>query len=100
MSQEIRAKVYNFIGKSSDFQLNNYFSYELGVGYQVTDRFLPSVAVKGTTSPAEGSDPFFQLRLKALYHISGRLGVDGYVAKGFTNGTPDYALGAEISYQF
>ncbi len=92
--------VCNFIGKSSNFQLNNFFSYELGVGYQVTDRFLPMIAVKGATAPAQGSSPFFQLREKALYNITGRLGVDGYVAEGFTDGTPDFALGAEISYQF
>lgn len=92
--------VYNFIGRSSDFLLKDYFSYELGVGYQVTDRFLPAVAIKGTTNPAEGAPPFFQLRLKALYNITGRLAIDGYVAKGFTDGTPDYALGAELFYQF
>ncbi len=92
--------VCNFIGKSSNFQLNNFFSYELGVGYQVTDRFLPMLAIKGATAPAKGSSPFFQLREKALYNITGRLGVDGYVAEGFTDGTPDFALGAEISYQF
>ncbi len=92
--------LYNYIGKSSDFQLKDYFSYELGVGYQVTDRLLPALAVKGTTSPGVGSPPFFQLREKVLYNITGRLGVDGYIGEGFTDGTPDFALGAELSYQF
>lgn len=92
--------VYNYIGKSSDFQLKDYFSYEVGVGYQITDRLLPALAVKGTTNPGVGAPPFFQLREKVLYRITGRLGIDGYIGEGFTNGTPDVALGAELGYQF
>lgn len=92
--------VYNYIGKSSDFQLKDYFSYDLGVGYQVTDRFLPALALKGTTNPGDGSPPYCQLRETALYKISDRWGVNGYLGEGLTDGTPSFALGAEVNYQF
>ncbi len=92
--------VYNFIGKSQNFKLNDFFSYEAGVSYQVTDRFLPAIALKGATSPGEGSAPPFEMRIKALYNITGKLAVDGYLSKGFTIGTADYGAGAEISYNF
>jgi hypothetical protein len=92
--------VYNFIGKSQNFNLRNFFSYEAGVGYQVTDRFLPAIALKGATNPGEDSVPPFEMRIKALYNITGRLGVDGYLSKGFTDGTADFGTGAEISYEF
>jgi hypothetical protein len=92
--------VYNFIGKSADFNLNNYFSYEADLGYQLTDRFMPALAVKGATSPSSDSPAYFEMRIKALYNITGRLGTDGYLGKGFTDGSPDYSAGAEISYLF
>ncbi len=40
------------------------------------------------------------MRIKALFNITGRLSVDRYLAKGFTDGTADYGAGAEISYNF
>ncbi len=92
--------VYNFIGKSEDFRLKDFFSYEAGVGYQVTDRFLPAVAVKGATSPGDGSTPPFEVRIKALYNLTGKLAADGSLSKGFTDGTADYGAGAELSYNF
>jgi hypothetical protein len=92
--------VYNFIGKSPDFQLKDYFSYELGVGYQVTDRFLPIIAVRGATTPAEDSTSPFELRIKALYSITGRTAIVCYLSKGFTDGTADYGAGAQISLDF
>jgi hypothetical protein len=92
--------VYNFIGKSADFNLNNYFSYEADLGYQLTDRFMPALALKGATSPSSDSSAYFEMRIKALYKITGRLGADGYLGKGFTDGTPDYTAGAELSYMF
>ncbi len=92
--------VYNLIGKSQDFSLKDFFSYEVGVGYQVTDRFLPSIALKGATNPEDGSEPPFEMRIKALYNVTGKLGVDGYLSKGFNDGTADYGAGAEISYNF
>jgi Fe-S-cluster containining protein len=92
--------VYNFIGKSQDFKLNNFFSYEAGVGYKLSERFMPAIGLKGATSPGEGSPAPFEMRIKALYNITGTLGVDGYLAKGFSDGSPDYGLGAEISFQF
>lgn len=92
--------VYNMIGTSQDFTLKDFFSYEAGVGYQVTDRFLPAVAVKGATSPGDGSAPPFEMRIKALYNITGKLAADGYLSKGFTVGTADYGAGAELSYNF
>ncbi len=92
--------VYNFIGKSADFNLNNYFSYEADLGYQLTDRFMPAVAIRGASSASSDSSAYFEMRVKALYNITGRLGADGYLGKGFTDGSPDYTAGAEISYLF
>jgi hypothetical protein len=92
--------VYNFIGKSADFNLNDYFSYEADLGYQLTDRFMPAVAIRGATSPSSDSPAYFEMRIKALYNITGRLGADGYLGKGFTDGSPDFTAGAEISYLF
>jgi len=92
--------VYNFIGKSADFNLNNYFSYEADLGYRLTERFLPVVAVKGATRASSDSSSYCEMRVGALYRISGHWGIDGYLGKGLTDTSPDYTAGAEITYQF
>lgn len=92
--------VYNFIGKSADFNLNNYFSYEADLGYRVTDRFLPAVALKGATRASSDSSSYCEMRVGALYRITGNWGIDGYLGKGLTDTSPDYTAGAELTYQF
>lgn len=87
-------------GKSADLPLKNYVSYNAGAGYQVTDAFRPMVILKGSTSRADGASSLLEARLKLMYQLTARIGMEGYLAKGLTDSSADYGIGTAIFYEF
>jgi hypothetical protein len=91
---------YTVQGKSAQFALKNYMTYNAGVGYQVAESFRPTLIIKGTTSPADGASDLLEVRLKLKYQATNHTGIDGYVAKGITTSSPDYGAGLSVYYDF
>ncbi|MHB8122178.1 MAG: transporter [Desulfuromonadaceae bacterium] len=91
---------YTVQGKSDQFSLKNYMTYNAGVGYQVADNFRPILLIKGTTPPADGASSLLEVRLKLKYQATKHTGIDGYIAKGITTNSPDYGTGLSIFYDF
>ena len=91
---------YTVQGKSSQFALKNYMTYNAGVGYQVADSFRPTLLIKGATPPADGVSNLLEVRLKMKYQATNHTGIDGYVAKGITTNSPDYGTGLSVYYDF
>lgn len=91
---------YTVQGKSAQFALKNYMTYNAGVGYQVADSFRPILLIKGTTPPAEGASSLLEARLKLKYQATKHTGIDGYIAKGITTNSPDYGTGLAVFYDF
>jgi hypothetical protein len=91
---------YTVQGKSSQFALKNYMTYNAGVGYQVAETFRPTLLIKGTTPPADGASSLLEVRLKLKYQATNHTGIDGYVAKGITTSSPDYGTGLSVYYDF
>ncbi len=92
--------LYNFQSSSNLYDLKDFFSYEAGVGYQVTDRLLSNLALLGATKPAEGSSDLLETRVKMTYRLSGKGSIEGYLAAGLTTGSPDFGVGVAAFYDF
>ncbi len=91
---------YVIQGKSDVVDVKNYVEYSVGEGYQVTDKLLPMVLLKGQTPPAEGSTALLEVRLKLKYQLTEKAALSGYVAKGVTNASPDYGAGVAVAFDF
>jgi hypothetical protein len=92
--------IYNFQGSSDLYALKDFFSYEAGLGYQVTDRFLSNLALLGATKPVEGASGLLEARVKLAYRLSAKSRIEGYLAAGLTNGSPDFGTGVAAFYTF
>jgi hypothetical protein len=91
---------YTVQGKSDQLPLRNYMTYNAGVGYQVAERLLPTLLIKGTSPPADGTSSLLEVRLKLKYQATKHTGIDGYVAKGITTNSPDYGTGLSVYFDF
>ncbi len=91
---------YTVQGKSPDLSLKNYMNYNAGAGYQVTERFRPMLLVKGSTSTADGVSDLLEVRLKLKYQATNNTGIEGYIARGITTGSPDFGSGLAVYYDF
>jgi hypothetical protein len=91
---------YNFQGRSDEYQLKDFLSYEGGIGYQVTDRLLTTLLMQGATELTDLSSGLLETRLKLAYRLTGRAGVQGFLAAGLTSGSPDFGAGVSMSYDF
>ena len=92
--------IYNFQGSSDLYALKDFFSYEAGLGYQITDRFLSNLALLGATKPVEGASDLLEARVKLAYRLSAKSRIEGYLAAGLTNGSPDFGTGVAAFYAF
>lgn len=91
---------YTVQGKSAQFALKNYMTYNAGAGYQLADSFRPILLIKGTTPPTDGASSLLEVRLKLKYQATKHTGIDGYFAKGITTSSPDYGTGLSLYYDF
>lgn len=91
---------YNFQGRSDEYDLKDFFSYEGGIGYQVTDRLLTTLLMQGATELTDLSSGLLETRLKIEYRLTGRAGIQSFLAAGLTPGSPDFGAGLSISYDF
>jgi hypothetical protein len=92
--------IYNFQGSSDLYALKDFLAYEVGLGYQVSDRFLANLALLGATRPVEGASDLLEARVKMAYRLSAKSRIEGYLAAGLTNGSPDFGTGVAVFYAF
>jgi hypothetical protein len=91
---------YTVQGKTQLLALRNYLTYNVGTGYQVTERIRPIIFLKGSSSPADGSSSLLEVRVKLKYQATNHTGIDGYLSKGLTTNSPDYGTGLSVYYDF
>jgi hypothetical protein len=80
--------------------LKDYFSYEAGLAFQMTDRFRPAILVKGATAPSEYTSALAELRFKTIYRLTGRASLEGFLAAGLAESSPDFGAGISVFYDF
>lgn len=91
---------YVFQGKAEGYYLRNYFAWNAGAAYQLTDKLAPLFYLKGTSPPADGVDSLLEARIKVKYQLTDHSGMEGYLAKGITQSSPNYGGGMAFIYDF
>ena len=56
--------------------------------------------MKGASDLTDLSSGLLETRLKLGYRLTGRAGVEGFLAAGLTSGSPDFGAGLSMSYDF
>jgi len=91
---------YIFQGDSELYATKDYLSYNGGVGYQFTRIFDSALMLYGATAPAEGSPELLEGRIKFSWRFAEKMTLEGYGAKGISDGSPDLGAGVSIYYDF
>lgn len=91
---------YTLQGRSSVLPLKDYFSFNAGAGYAVTDTLLPMLVVKTSSAPIEGASQLVETRLKLKYLATTKTSLEGYLSKGWTRSSADYGSGIAVGYDF
>lgn len=92
--------LYNYQGKAEGFGLNNYVSYTLGAGYQLTANLKPMLMLKGASAPSTYSDALLEVRERVLWSFTGTTSLDVYLSQGISDSSPDYGGGIAVIYSF
>lgn len=91
---------YVFCGSSELYSVKDYMNYIISAGYGFSDNFFCGISGNGATALTdEGTDPF-EARLKINLKFNNGTGIESYVAKGLTDGSPDYAASITIFQDF
>lgn len=91
---------YVFQGESDLYATNDYLSYTAGIGYQLNNGLYLALACKGASAPGEGSPAPFEGRIKFNWRILDKTSLEGYLSKGFTDGSPDYGASLAVFRYF
>jgi len=80
--------------------LKNYWSYEGGVGYWLTDRLRPGMSIWGATEPADGTGSLLEGKITLDYRTTVDSSAGIYFLKGLATGSPDYGAGCFFFWNF
>lgn len=92
--------VYNYQGRVAGYGLQNYLSFNAGIGYLFGERIQPMLVVKGSTAPSSYVDDLLEVRARTLWSLNRSTVLDLFLARGLTDSGPDYGGGLNLSYSF
>lgn len=84
----------------SDLGLKDYWSYEIGLGYALTERLRPGVSLWGATEPAEGSGDLLEGKVQLSYRTGADTALGAYFMKGLATASPDSGAGLFFFWNF
>ncbi len=91
---------YIFQGESDIYATRDYLSYSAGIGRQFTDSLYLSLSGKGATAPADDAPGLFEGRISFNWDFLAKTGLEGYLSRGLTNGTPEYGVSMSLFRHF
>ncbi len=91
---------YSFIGDPPGTNLNNQFSYDFGLGYNLDDDTMMTLFYKESTALVSSQDNPRELIMGVNHRVDRTMIVYGNAAFGLTEGSPDWALTCGLSYLF
>jgi len=91
---------YTWQEDRSDLGLKNYWSYEVGLGYALTERLRPGVSLWGATEPAEGSGELIEGKVQLNFRTGDDSAIGAYFMKGLATASPDYGAGLFFFWDF
>lgn len=91
---------YKILGNPAGLNMNKMLYGSFGGSYQLDDKMNGGVDFSLSQSPSTTSAGQRELTAYVSRRINKNFKAKGYVLKGFSNGSPDSGLGAQIYYGF
>jgi hypothetical protein len=91
---------FSVLGSSATINMNKVIYGSFGGSYQLNDKMHGGVDLNLTQSPSFTGDGHRELTAYVSRKIGKNFKAKGYVLKGFSNGSPDSSLGAQVQYGF
>ncbi|MDO8291364.1 MAG: hypothetical protein Q7T29_00650 [Gallionella sp.] len=91
---------YKVLGSPAGISMNKALYGSFGGSYQLDDKIYGGVDLSLSQSPSTTGEGHRELTAYVSRKINKNFKAKGYVLKGFSNGSPDSSLGAQIYYGF
>lgn len=91
---------YAVLGSSQYIQLNNVFNANLGASYRLDAANSLGLIYFAQQRPSSTGHPQSDVTAFLTHKIDRTWKAQGYVLKGFADGSPDWAVGANAAYAF
>lgn len=89
-----------FQGDNDTLQLEDFYTYEAGIGYLVKSDQMIDLSFWGATEPADGSDSQAEARLKFTKWNDNDTGWSAYISAGLVEGSHDFGGGGSFFVNF
>lgn len=87
-------------GDSSRYDTKDYFNYNGGVGYQLSENFHGALQARGATAPVEGADESLEGRFKWIWRLASDVSLEGYVGTGLNDNSADFSSSLAVFFDF
>lgn len=91
---------YNVLGNPSGYALHNVWYGAIGGAYRLTPQTSGGVMVDLRQKSSAAGAPHRDLIVFLSHALDTKWKLQGYMVKGFANGSPDWESGAMIAYHF
>lgn len=89
---------YKFVGDNSRFQLDDVLLLNVGAGYQLTPKLGIGAVYDFREAAGSGDDPS-EATGYITYKLANDLSLQAYGVVGFSDGSPDAGVGAQLGYK-
>ena len=91
---------YAILGSSDATPLDNVFFGTVGVRYKIDDRLSAGLGLNLREAAASFTRQQADLRASVSYRLDTNLALQGYVLKGFADGSPNRGIGVHVVWNF
>lgn len=91
---------YKFMGGATGINMNKVIYGSFGGSYQLDDKMNGGIDIQLSQNPYSMGERHQELSAYVSHKINKNFRAKGYVLKGFSNGSPDSSLGAQVYYGF
>lgn len=92
--------LYITTGESDTLNLEDYWSYNLSMGYALNNYLRPEVSLVGSTNPFAGADDIQALEIAINYLSTNTIQMQGYISFGLTEASSDFGSGVSVTFNF
>ncbi|MDA8129655.1 MAG: hypothetical protein M0Z73_13280 [Betaproteobacteria bacterium] len=91
---------YRFVGSPAGLNLSDFATYDGGVMYRVSQTDYLTAMFTGHGSAQAGTPAAADAMLAWNHRMGGGIGLQAFLDKGLSNGSPDYAAGVGLEKRF
>lgn len=91
---------YGVLGDSSDLELKNVISTNVGASYKLNDAASVGAILDARTKSTDSGDPQRELTAFYMHKLGGGYKLQAYALKGFSDGSPEWGGGVNVGYSY